>query len=609
MNQFLYRVRIGIALMISLLGASIAEAGEPKRWAILIGIDNYFDLVQLTSSSKDAIQFGEILKERCGFNPKNISVVVDQPKQFNQKAMLDVRFKPLQTRLKNFINAAEQENVQTLVVYYSGHGCALLDTAGRNATDLLLPAIDASESGGELINAISRNEIQGLLAQSNIPEKLLVLDCCHAAQPDQIPLAGKALRLSSIKQKPSEDLGKPSTSGTINTDSNFVVLAGSAFDQVAGEQVFTKHLVDGLSVLGNSASDSDSSQKIEIDELFSHVRTAMSTGGGQTPSMNVISGKPDSISLAPAVVQPDPTRTARVHILTSDGNLLSDASVKLVFSDSDRKGSTLLASCMTNEKGKATLNYQFGTTRERKGRYQISVTHRGGQYASYITNIKDFASWSSPADFKISLSRRLEDFQAPPVDSSEEPSRTTIPEPIHREVLASITEYIEKNSEIPDLCSFEKYFSDYHALMKNLKRTDKYRASGVAICFPSVSYWQQNDNFRAKVLKILTTRGVIDSALLAKRRKKSFLDMKEPSYNEVKKAAFGIIEIWNADVCGLVDHVDGYEALIETLDKSEKYEVLPGLTVCFPSKETWDAKPTFRKKFVRVLREAFVLTK
>ena len=203
MTLFLSRWSVGIALLIGLLGSSLAEAQEPQRWAILIGIDNYFDLTPLKSSSKDAIEFGEILEERCGFSSKNIAVVVDQPKQFNQKAMLNLRFKTLQQRIKNVINAAEQENVQTLVVYYSGHGCALLNSDGKQPADLLLPAIDAFESNGELTNAISRNEIQNLLAQANIPEKLLVLDCCHAAQPDQLPLAGKAIRLGSAKPKSS----------------------------------------------------------------------------------------------------------------------------------------------------------------------------------------------------------------------------------------------------------------------------------------------------------------------------------------------------------------------------------------------------------------------
>lgn len=598
--------------MICLLGSSMAEAGEPKRWAILIGIDNYFDLTPLTSSSKDAIQFGEILEERCGFNPKNVSVVVDQPKQHNRKAMLDVRYEPLRMRLQNFVSAAEKERVQTLVVYYSGHGCALLDSDAQNA-DLLLPAIDASESNGVLANALSKNEIQGMLAQANIPEKLLILDCCHAAQPDQIPLAGKAIRLGSVKREPSQAKSGDATSANkINTNSSFVVLAGSGFHQIAGEQVFTKHLVNGLSVLGNTASDIDSSQQIEIDELFSHVRGAMSAGGGQTPSMEVISGNPDRITLAPVVARPDPTRTARVYVVTADQNLIPEASVKLVFSDNDRGEPTTLASSQTNQSGKATLNYRFGTTRERNGRFQISVTHRGGQYASVITSIEDFANRASPADFIISLSRRIEEFQPTPANSSEGTSPNfpkAFSEPTHHEVITSIGEYIEKNSEVPDLCSFEKHFSEYHALMKTLKRTDKCRASGITICFPSTEYWQQNDAFRAEVLRVLTARGVIDPALLATRRTSSFLNMKEPSYNEVKKAAFGIVEKMNADVCGLVDYVDGYRALINTLDKSEKYEVLPGLTVCFPSKESWDTKPSFRRKFVRVLREAFVLTK
>ena len=145
--------------------------------------------------------------------------------------------------------------------------------------------------------------------------------------------------------------------------------------------------------------------------------------------------------------------------------------------------------------------------------------------------------------------------------------------------------------------------------MKGLKRTDKLRVSGVAICFPSVAYWKQNDKFRAQVLKVLTTKGVVNPTLIASRRTKSFSNGREPSYNEVKKAAFGFVERIDADVCGLGDYVDGYKALMDTLDKSEKYEALPGLPICFPSKAFWLKKPSFRKEFVKVLRDSFVLTK
>ena len=275
----------------------------------------------------------------------------------------------------------------------------------------------------------------------------------------------------------------------------------------------------------------------------------------------------------------------------------------------------------TQQDGKATLSYRFGTTRDRNGRFEISVTRPGGAHASAVASIGGFATQPSPADFKIVLPRRTEEFQPtpaiakPPAIARDERS-VLVPsvapaeaEPTHGEVLSSIIEHIKKNSEIPDLCSFERYFSDYHVLMKKLKRTDKFRARGTTICFPSTEYWQQNDAFRAEVLRILIARGVIDTALLATRRTSSFLNRKEPSYNEVKKAAFEMVEAMNADVCGLVDQVPGYKTLIDTLDKSEKYEVLPGLTVCFPSKKSWDAKPDFRKKFVRVLREAFVLLK
>ena len=617
--------------------AAAVEADEPERWAIVVGIDNYHDLTHLTSSSKDAQQFGEVLKERCGF--KNVSLIVDQPKlsraqagnrdRIRDQARLDVRCKPLRERLRNFIKTAEQSGVQTLVVYFSGHGCAVLNPNQQQPTDLLLPAIDASESNGQLTNAISKNEIQNLLAQATIPEKLLVLDCCHAAQPDQIPVAGKAVRIGPSQGARSASPGGPGSliapsdslggNGAVKTpaNSNFVVLAGSGFQQVAGEQVFTKYLVEGLSVIGDSAEDTDKSLSIEIDELFRYVQRSMSAAGGQTPSMELISGKRDGIVIARSVVQPDPQRRINVYVASGEGGIVSQANVKLVFFDNDRSEPEVLAAGVTDQNGKAGLDYHFGETRDRNGQFQINVVPQGRQYRSKTTNLSDFVGMPSGSVFKIALMKNranssgYEKRTTPrfPARNSVESGRAANLEPTHKEVINSISAYIEKNKQVPDFCSFEKYFSEYHSLMARLKRSDKLKVSGVTVCFPSVSYWKQNDKFRAEALRILTDQGVIDLALIATRRASSFSKIREPSYNEVKKATFGFIERIDADVCGLVDYVNGYKALIDTLDKSEKYEVIPGLTVCFPSKKSWDSKPSFRKKFVQVLRDAFVLTK
>lgn len=593
------------------LPSSTAEARQTERWAILIGIDNYFDLLPLTSSSKDAIEFGEILQERCGFSPKNISVVVDQPTQLNRKAMLEVRFRTLRDRIENFINAAEQGGVQTLIVYYSGHGCAVTGSGGAKATDLLLPAIDATENNGTLTNALSKNEITHLLATADIPEKLLILDCCHAAQADQIPMPGKAIRLSTAKQ-PNRILNTKPARNTANavTDSSFVILAGSAFNQIAGEQVFTKHLVEGLSVLGDAATDSDSSHQIEIDELYRHVRSAMSTRGGQTPDMQVISGDAGKVALAPVVVQPDPERTARVYVLSNEGTQLPGAQVKLVFSDIDRAESITLASATTDQRGKAELRYHFGMTRERNGRFRISVTHRGGQYASSLTNISDFANRPSPADFKIKLPGKQQGFRpngpTPAIDKpTPKTGGTLTSEPTFQEVLKAVTNHVENNPEIPDICSFQKHYPEYNRLLKQLTRSQKLRLSGTVICFPSQAIWNSDRAFRANVIRTLTSVGVLNSRTIAAKR--NFIGRPEPTFAVAKEAAFGFVERIDADVCGLVEYVDGYKAIMDTLDKSEKFEVLPGLAICFPSKATWDRKPDMRRTFIRMLRESRIL--
>ena len=592
----------------STLISPAAEARPPERWAILIGIDNYFDLAPLTSSSKDAIQFGEILQERCGFNPKNISVVVDQPSQLNRKAMLEVRFKTLRDRIKNFINAAEQGDVQTIIVYYSGHGCAVTGSKGTQASELLLPAIDAAENNGNLINALSKNEIARLLAAADIPEKLLILDCCHAAQANQIPLPGKAIRLSTGKSPSNHS--KTKTVANIATDSSFVILAGSAFDQIAGEQVFTKHLVDGLSVIGNAATDSDRSHQIEIDELYRHVRSAMSASGGQTPDMQVISGKASKIALAPVVVQPDPERTARVYVLSNTGSQLPGAQVKLVFSDIDREESITLASSITDKRGKAELRYHFGTTRERNGRFRISVTHRGGQYASSLTNISNFADRPSPADFKITLPSKQQNFRSDRVATpKKQPSPKRVPtpviEPTFQEVLKAVTKHVEDNPEIPDVCSFQKHYPEYNRLLKQLTRSQKLRLSGTVICFPGQAIWNSDRAFRTNVIRTLTSVGVLNSRTIAAKR--NFIGRPEPTFAVAKEAAFGFVERIDADVCGLVEYVDGYKTIMDTLDKREKFEVLPGLAICFPSKAAWDSKPDMRRMFIRVLRESRIL--
>lgn len=593
-----------------------------NRWALVIGIDEYFDLLPLDSSSSDAIQFGDVLVDRCGFAPRQVSIVVDQPKVPIKKAHLKLRFSPLRAHIKNFIRMAEADGAQMLVVYYSGHGCAVHGD-DDSVTDLMLPAIDASESDGELTNSLSRNELSAMLANANIAQKLLVLDCCHAAQADQIPLPGKGIQLKVRKPTDENDSGD-GTAANHAADTSFAILAGSAFDQIAAEQVFTRHIVDGLGVLGDTAQDRDNSQQIELNELFQHVRRAMSSAGGQRPSLEVLSGSANDIRLAAAVMQPDPQRVARVHVYSQGKEKLSGVKVKLSFSDTDQESVTLLAEGVTNSRGMARLRYRFGDTKERNGRFQISLIP-DEQFASSMVSLSKFANGASPVDYAFELSPALTRGKTivskkiptpatkPRVETSHHQEKSVFEKSVekaaefsHRQVLDAIVEYTKTNKDVPDVCTFKNRFPSYRRLIDTLRTSEKFQIGGAVICFPSKETWSKKPQLRNDIVRILKAENVLN-ANSRRTSTQRHAGGKEPSFEKVKGAAFDYVRRVEVDVCGLKELVPGYREMIERLKKSEKFEVFPGLPICFPSEATWKAKPQYRKDFIGLLRATTIL--
>lgn len=599
-----------IFLCASCLVPSTVSGDPGQRWAFLIGIDGYFDLTPLTSSSSDAIELGKVLTKRCNFDANHVTVVTDgHPSEAGRIGMLALRHRAIESRLRRVISEAERQNAQTLLIYFSGHGCLAPTADGSQSDDLLLPAIDAAEVDGKLINAISRNELQNLIAKADIPEKLLILDCCHAARPEQIPVRGKAFsvqprRGKSEPPKFAQLIAKPEAS----RDSTFAILAGSTFEQIASEQVFTKHLIRGLQMTGNTANDSDDSRAIELDELFKHVRSTMGREVSQQPAMQLVSGKADNIELAPAVIVPDPPRLTRINVLSPNGDPIQGGSVVLVFKDNNGGQLISLGRATTDGDGIAAIRYQFRGTRDQSGRYQVAVKPPGAGMAASTTTLTGFTSSRSPSLYRVTAysgakpkpqpvgKRSFSILERTPVEPKE---------PTFQETLAAVIHSVKEREDIPDICTFKEFFPEYKQLIDGLGAAEKLQIKGMLICFPSEAIWTSQKELRAKIIRILRDEDVLTTRV--NHSLKQYANAPEPSFEQIKTASAAYVRRLEIDVCGLPELVPGYAQLISGLSAKEKLELFPGVHICFPSKATWDGKPAFRQEMIDVLRSGFVI--
>jgi hypothetical protein len=227
-------------------------APNPRRWALVIGVEKYRQTVGADFARRDATVFREYARKRLGVPPENIVLLLDEDAT---KANLEVELKD---RLPRRVRAGDE-----IVFYFAGHGLA--DPATRQP--FLLPADGNPESLA--VSGVSLEVLYGALGSLPAARVVVFLDACFS---------GPTARGAEVQ--PLLAQARPGTLVVVDpilAAKNLVVLAAAQGNQVSnsvseiGHGLFTYHLLKGLS----GVADTDRDGRIRFGELAAYVRDAV----------------------------------------------------------------------------------------------------------------------------------------------------------------------------------------------------------------------------------------------------------------------------------------------------------------------------------------------
>lgn len=231
-------------------------SGVDKRWAIIVGINEYLNqsIPTLQYCDADARLVARCLQERCGYSADRIVLVTDD--------QADARLHPLRrnvlAQLEASLNKAGADG--TVLVYFSGHGL-FLDGKGY-----LLP--QDCEKNRLAETALPIKTVADMLQQCPARQKLLILDCCHAGTTRGLEGPGPS----------SQELGE-----AFRQARGLVTLASCRKTERSHEWharkqgVFTYFLAEGLA----GAADYDRNGVVDSDELYRYTMDKVPTTAQQ----------------------------------------------------------------------------------------------------------------------------------------------------------------------------------------------------------------------------------------------------------------------------------------------------------------------------------------
>ena len=250
----------------------ISVDADVDKVALIIGIENYADIVKASYANSDAQYFKEYATKGLGIQNNNIKLLVDE----------EATFIKINKVLKKWLKSKIIEGKTDLIIFYAGHGLASKD--GKEL--YLLP----QDGDADLlsISSISRtnlfNEIEGL----NPKSVTIFLDACYtgSSRDNEILLAdARPVRITADEQDDFPD--------------NFTIFSASKNTQIssglkkAKHGIFSYYLMKGLE--GNADSNND--KKITNGELLAYMdekvsQKAAELGRQQNPSL---AGDPDKV--------------------------------------------------------------------------------------------------------------------------------------------------------------------------------------------------------------------------------------------------------------------------------------------------------------------------
>lgn len=255
-----------------------------RRWAFLVGINDYVNYPKLRSCRQDCIALRDSLVEDARFAPSRIVMLTDdQQNRKNQPTYAQIF-----ARLPQILEIAEPQDL--VLVYLSGHGAQFEDNESKHGYFVPL-------DGESRQTCVPLSWLNDEMKACKARQKVLILDACRNDVEDN---SGKAV------QSLGHTIMAESTGTTFMT--MFSCDAGqksSEFDE-ANNGVFTHFLLEGLA----GAADRDHDGTVDLNELHQYAREstqewALQHGMRQSPILKGEIADPIVLSfVGPAASQP-----------------------------------------------------------------------------------------------------------------------------------------------------------------------------------------------------------------------------------------------------------------------------------------------------------------
>lgn len=279
-QRFRYKI---LVTWLVLSGASLelfsgdAIVSSSRRWAILIGVDEYDSqsITGLRYCVRDVRLLGRTLSESCQYNSSDVLSLHSGAEDPDLRPTLH----NMSTWIRFVLKRVKPED--SVLVFFSGHG--LLDDKNRG---FLLPSnVDPARFEE---TALATTHLRNMLAMCRARQKLLILDCCHAG--------GKGIRL---QQTGYAFPGAEAIGNDFKQANNLLTLAScraseKSFEWPAkGQGLFTYYLARGL----QGDADERGDGVVNTAELYSYLRDKVTTTAktklrvNQTPTQIVAPGE------------------------------------------------------------------------------------------------------------------------------------------------------------------------------------------------------------------------------------------------------------------------------------------------------------------------------
>ena len=296
-------------------GAALDRAFQPRRIALVVGVDSYDDdaFPSLRYATRDARGMAEVLEDPMwgGFDEVVVLADRDHTSRVEILAAIDE------------ITATLQRN-DTFLFYFSGHGT--LSTQDSGQTSLYLCARD-TDADRPTSTALAVDTLQRIF-KTRVPcrRKVMILDSCHNGEAKSFVTAQTEEELS--RRRSPLDPVILTRVGEAEAH-----LFAAAFHQPALEDpalrhgVYTYYLMQSMSRRADDA-DLDGNRVVSVVEAhqFARDRTIAHTSGAQVPQAMFKEIGREDINLSGG---DEALETAERGMLTSYSRLLADCHIRV----------------------------------------------------------------------------------------------------------------------------------------------------------------------------------------------------------------------------------------------------------------------------------------